>query len=71
MGINREDIAEILGISPTTVTRALNGSKLVSEETRRKVVKIAEEKGYYPSRVGRGHFQKKAIKLVLLFLCLL
>lgn len=63
MGINRENIAEILGISPTTVTRALNGSTLVSEKTREKVIKLANEKGYYPSRLGRGHFQKKSYQI--------
>lgn len=63
LSINREDIAKILGISPTTVTRALNGSTLVSDKTREKVIKLANEKGYYPSRLGRGHFQKKSYQI--------
>jgi LacI family transcriptional regulator len=40
------DIAKILGISPATVSRALNDNPAVNENTRQKIQKKAAEMGY-------------------------
>ena len=40
------DIARALGITPSTVSRALSGNPRVKEETRRAVEKTAREMGY-------------------------
>ena len=40
------DIARALGVTPSTVSRALSGSPRVKEETRRAVLQAAEEMGY-------------------------
>ena len=48
------DIAKAAGISYSSVSRALNGLKGVSEETRQKVRDIAEGMGYFPNAVARG-----------------
>ena len=40
------DIATALGITPSTVSRALTGSSRVGESTRQKVQEKAEELGY-------------------------
>ncbi|MFC3200083.1 LacI family DNA-binding transcriptional regulator [Parapedobacter deserti] len=40
------DIAKALGISPATVSRALNNSSRISEATRRRVKEMAKEMGY-------------------------
>ena len=40
------DIAEKAGVSINTVSRALNNKPDISEETRRKILKIAQELGY-------------------------
>lgn len=40
------DIAEKLGISPTTVSRALNNNKAVNEQTKQRIFKEAKEMGY-------------------------
>ena len=40
------DIAAALGVTPSTVSRALSGSPRVKEETRLAVEKMAEEMGY-------------------------
>lgn len=43
-----EDIAEILGISKATVSRAISGKGRVSEATRNEVLRVMEEKNYQP-----------------------
>ena len=40
------DIAAALGVTPSTVSRALSGSPRVKEETRLAVEKMAAEMGY-------------------------
>ena len=42
------DIAKVAGVSHSTVSRALQGSPLVKKETRKQLVRIAEEMGYRP-----------------------
>ncbi|MFZ6657350.1 LacI family DNA-binding transcriptional regulator [Undibacterium sp. TJN19] len=45
-GVTMEHLAGIAGVSTITVSRALRNSPLVTEETREKIRKIAEEQGY-------------------------
>ncbi len=49
-----EDIAKQAGVSFSTVSRALSGSPLVNEVTRRKIQRIAAEVGYQPNQVARS-----------------
>lgn len=48
----QKDISAILGLSISTVSKALKGYPDVSEETRRKVLQTAEEIDYKCSRIG-------------------
>lgn len=48
--MNLKQLAQQLGLSQTTVSRALNGYPEVSERTRRKVQEAAAEFAYMPSR---------------------
>jgi LacI family transcriptional regulator len=47
-------VAVAAGVSTATASRALNGSKAVIDATRQRVLRVATELGYNPSRVGRS-----------------
>lgn len=53
MPITIRDVAKRLNLSITTVSRALDGYDDVSEETRLRVIQVAKEMGYAPSRSAR------------------
>lgn len=48
--MNLKKLAEILELSPTTVSRALMGYSDVSEKTRKRVIKAAKQHNYTPNR---------------------
>lgn len=49
-----KSIAEEMGISFSTVSKALNNSEFVKEETRHAVLEKAREMGYAPNMMARG-----------------
>lgn len=49
-----KDIAERAGVSKGAVSYALNGRPGVSDETRDRILAIAEELGWYPNRAARA-----------------
>ena len=49
-----KDIARIAGVSTSTVSRALSGSKELSEATRERIVKICNEQGYRVNALARS-----------------
>ena len=51
--ITIKDVAKEAGVSISTVSNALNGSDLVNEETRSKILAIAEQMNYVPNLNGR------------------
>lgn len=57
------DIAKALGITPSTVSRALAGNPRVKEETRLAVQKKADEMGYEPNVVA-SNLRKGQSKIV-------
>ena len=52
--MNLKSLAKNLGISETTVSRALNGYPEVSERTRARVLAAAQEAGYRPNPMARS-----------------
>lgn len=48
-----KDIAKEAGVSISTVSYALNGSPKVTEKTRQRIIKIAEELNYVPNAAAR------------------
>ena len=52
--VTLKDIAKILNISISTVSKALNDSHEISEETRSKVLEIANSLNYIPNASARS-----------------
>ncbi len=53
MPVTLQDVADRLGISIATVSRALANTSGVAPETRARVLKLAEEMGYHPNVTAR------------------
>lgn len=49
-----KDVAELAGVSTATVSRVLNNSPKVSDDTRAKVAWAMEQLGYRPNRIARN-----------------
>jgi DNA-binding LacI/PurR family transcriptional regulator len=52
--VSIKDIARVAGVSHSTVSRALSGSPLVSEDTRARIERLAREMGYSPDAQARS-----------------
>lgn len=55
--VTMRDVARIVGVSPSTVSRVLNNgtrSELISEKTRQRVLEVAKELGYTPSPIAKA-----------------
>ncbi len=57
--ITISDVAEALGISKTTVSRAISGKGRIGEETRNKVLKFIEDNNYKPNPMAKGLAEQK------------
>ena len=58
-----KEMAMRLGVSPATISLALNGSPVVSQKTRAKVLELANQSDYMPNNFGRG-LQSNRSKLI-------
>lgn len=59
------DIAEKLGVSKTTVSRAISGKGRIGAETREKVIRYIEEHDYRPNVIARGLAQSRTYNIGL------
>mgnify|MGYP006300208259 CR=1 FL=1 len=59
------DVAQHAGVAPATVSRVLNDSGYVSDDTRRRVRQAIDELGYAPNRLARGLRSKQTQTLGL------
>lgn len=61
-----KDVAKKANVSVSTVSHALNKTRYVKEETRKKILETANELQYRPSTIARG-LRKKSLKTVSVF----
>ncbi|MEU0091941.1 LacI family DNA-binding transcriptional regulator [Kribbella sp. NPDC006257] len=54
MAVTIRDVAQVAGVSPATVSRALSSPEIVEPATRERVIRVAEHLGYRPNRAARG-----------------
>ncbi|MDR2072721.1 MAG: LacI family transcriptional regulator [Spirochaetaceae bacterium] len=52
--VNIKDIAKQAGMSPSTVSRVINGKKHVNSVKRKQILKLIEETGYVPNKAARS-----------------
>ena len=64
--ITQKEIAEKLGISRTTVARAINGSSLIKEETKNKILELVKEMNYEKNYIGSSLAGKRVKKVYCL-----
>ncbi|MGN0376240.1 MAG: LacI family DNA-binding transcriptional regulator [Suilimivivens sp.] len=60
-----DDIARDLGISKTTVSRAISGKGRIGQETRERVLRYIDEYNYRPSAIAKGLAQSKTFNIAL------
>jgi len=54
VSVTIRDIAQAAGVSPSTVSRALNDHPRISVATKELIQQLAQQMGYTPSALGRG-----------------
>lgn len=67
MNYTLEDIAKKLGLSKTTVSRAISGKGRISENTRKLVADFIKEVGYTPNAVARSLANNKTYNIGIVF----
>jgi LacI family transcriptional regulator len=60
MSVTILDVARHAAVSPMTVSRVINGSYRVRDETRRRVEAAVAELGYVPNRLARGLIKRRS-----------
>lgn len=61
--VTLKQIAEALGVSAMTVSRALNNRSNVEESTRKRIVEKAKEMGYTPNHVAKSLVSRKTFTI--------
>ena len=59
MATTLKDIADMAGVSPGTVDRALHNRGRVNQEVAERIRKIARELGYRPNAIAKGLSKRK------------
>ncbi|WP_353948285.1 LacI family DNA-binding transcriptional regulator [Sporolactobacillus sp. Y61] len=64
---NIRDIAQMAGVSPTTVSRVMNNRGYISDATRKKVNHAMKKLNYYPNDLARALFHQQTGFIGLIF----
>ncbi|MGE6630041.1 LacI family DNA-binding transcriptional regulator [Bacillus sp. NPDC077027] len=67
MTVTIKDIAKLANVSHTTVSRALNNSPFIKENTKQKILSIAKQLNYSPNVHARGLVSQKSFTIGLFF----
>jgi LacI family transcriptional regulator len=67
MSITTQDIAKLANVNQSTVSRCLNNSPLVSEKTKQRILKIAEENGFQFNASARSLITKRTNTIGIVF----
>ena len=62
-----KDIAKRCGVSTATVSKALNGQPDIGEETRERIVRIADEMGYMANASARALKTNRSYNIGVVF----
>lgn len=60
------DVARELGVSTSTVSRAISGKGRIGKETRERVLQYIDEKGYYPNASAQSLAQSKTNNIAVI-----
>lgn len=61
------DVAREAGVSLATVSRVINGSAVVKEKTKNKVLKVIKDLDYQPNEIARGLAKNKTTTIGVVF----
>ena len=67
MSVTIKDIAKIAGVSHTTVSRALNDSPFIKEDTKNAIKEIAKQVNYVPNFNAKSLVLNKSYNIALFF----
>ncbi len=59
-------VAELANVSPSTVSRVINGAENVNPEIRERVKKVISETGYFPNNAARSLVNRKTGAIAVL-----
>ncbi len=65
--ITIEDVANALGVSKTTVSRAISGKGRISASTKAKVLEYIEKNNYKPNVVAKGLAQRRTFSIAVVW----
>lgn len=66
MKVTRADVAKLAGVSTATVSYVLNGSRSMSEKTKRLVMDAVEQLNYKPDMIARSMTKNETMQLSLM-----
>lgn len=61
--VSIKDIARIVGVSPSTVSRALRASPVVNAETADRIRRVSNKQGYRASLIGRSLVMRRSMSV--------